>query len=296
MRELIYKITEKHDGVRADDYLKREHGYSSRVIKKIKLDKSCIELNGSHIRMVDRLKSGDTLIIRLPEDERELRLSEIKVPIAYEDDDVIVFDKPADMPCHPSLKHPNDTLGNVFAMLCAERKTPLTFRPVNRLDKDTSGLVVVAKNAYMAAQLAGNVDKSYIALCGGRFSEDFGTVDIPIGRMNEDEIARYVTPLGQEAVTHYRVMQRFNNYTLLCIKLDTGRTHQIRVHFSSQGHPLAGDTLYGGDMSLISRQALHCCEVRFLNRISGKTIEVSSDLCKDMEKAVKLAASEKADV
>ncbi len=285
MRELVYIIDKEHSGMRADDYLKREHGYSSRSIKKIKLDKRCIERNGEHIRMVDRMYEGDVLKIRLPEEKRELRLSEIRVPVVYEDEDVIVFDKPADMPCHPSLKHPNDTLGNIFSSMCAERGTPLTYRPVNRLDKDTSGLVVVAKNAYMAAQLAGKIDKEYTAICSGSFPEDFGTIDLPIGRMNEDEIARYVTPLGQHAVTHYIVKKRFDNYAVLCIKLDTGRTHQIRVHMSHEGHPLIGDKLYNGDLSIMDRQALHCSQVSFLNRVSGKRVVLNSELCEDMKKA-----------
>lgn len=292
MRELVYIIDKAHDNMRADDYLKREHGFSSRSIKKIKLDKKCIERNGEHMRMVDRLSEGDVLKIRMPEEERELRLSERKVPIMYEDDDVIVFDKPADMPCHPSLKHPNDTLGNVFSAICAERGTPLTYRPINRLDKDTSGLVVVAKNAYIAAQLAGKVDKEYTAICTGYFPEDFGTIDLPIGRMNESEIARYVTPLGQRAVTHYKVAYRYvyksNNYALLCITLDTGRTHQIRVHMSNNGHALIGDSLYGSDMQVMKRQALHCSKVCFLNRASGKKIEVSSELCDDMKRAAEI--------
>lgn len=292
MRELVYIIDKAHDNMRADDYLKREHGFSSRSIKKIKLDKKCIERNGEHMRMVDRLSEGDVLKIRMPEEERELRLSERKVPIMYEDDDVMVFDKPADMPCHPSLKHPNDTLGNVFSAICAERGTPLTYRPINRLDKDTSGLVVVAKNAYIAAQLAGKVDKEYTAICTEYFPEDFGTIDLPIGRMNESEIARYVTPLGQRAVTHYKVAYRYvyksNNYAMLCITLDTGRTHQIRVHMSNDGHALIGDSLYGSDMHIMKRQALHCSKVSFLNRASGKKIEVSSELCDDMKRAAEI--------
>lgn len=300
MRELVYTIDERHAGMRADDYLRREHGYSSRSIKRIKLDKSCIERNGEHMRMVDRLNVGDILKIRLPEEERELKLSDIRVPIMYEDEDVIVFDKPANMPCHPSLKHPNNTLGNVFSAICAERGTPLTYRPINRLDKDTSGLVVVAKNAYIAAQLAGKVDKQYTALCSGDFPENFGTIDVPIGRVSEDEIARYVTPLGQRAVTHYKVAYRYvyksNNYAMLCIKLDTGRTHQIRVHMSSEGHALLGDTLYGGDVSIMSRQALHCSEVSFLNRASGRTIEVKSELCEDMKNAVSVLSENSDDV
>lgn len=199
-------------------------------------------------------------------------------PIVYEDNDVAVYDKPVDMPVHPSHLHRYDTLGNLFA---AQHKD-MTFRPINRLDKDTSGLCAVAKNPFSAAKLSGNIEKTYFAVVCGKLSGG-GTIDAPIGRCDGSVITREVRPDGQRAVTNYTVLGGSGKYTLVRIKLETGRTHQIRVHFAHIGYPLAGDDMYGGDISDITHQALHCGELEFTLPVSGEKICLSSPIRDDMK-------------
>lgn len=256
---------------------------SKRLIKKLKREENGITLNGVHIRTVDKVDKGDVITISL-EDEKSLSSNgDLCVPVLFECDDFIVFDKPYNMPVHPSIKHRDDTLGNYFSYRCKG----LTFRPVNRLDKDTSGVCVVAKNAYAAKALQQSLDKTYYAIaCGNTDAE--GTIDAPIGRVDGSIITREVSPSGQAAVTHYKAVKYSDNgkYTLLKINLETGRTHQIRVHFSYIGHPLAGDSMYGGDCSDICRQALHCKAVRLSNPTTGEKMIIESELPYDMRSLI----------
>lgn len=288
LRELEYRIGAEFDGMRAGDYLRRHQGFSGRVLRDIRKDASSVDCCGSHIRLVDPLHTGDVLRIRLQDPDWQLEPSSLSVPIAYEDEDVIVFNKPAGMPCHPTPAHRRDTLANVFAGLCAQREERMVFRPLNRLDKDTSGLVLAAKNSYAASWAAQSCQKQYLALCCGRLPEDFGRIDLPIGQPDAQAPRRAVLREGQRAVTNYRVLQRFDNYTLLCISLETGRTHQIRVHFAHTGHPLAGDPLYGGTMELLDHQALHCFRLRFQPPGGQQAVWVQGALCKEFENALHL--------
>ncbi len=182
------------------------------------------------------------------------------------------------MPVHPSIRHQGDTLGNYFSSLFPE----LTFRPVNRLDRDTSGLCVIAKNALAASSLQGECRKIYYAAVHG-IIEESGTIDAPITRRQQSIITRCVSPEGRRAVTHYRRLSFNEKYSLAEIVLETGRTHQIRVHFSHIGHPLAGDDLYGGLRENISRQALHCGNMSFTEPVSGELITVNAPLPEDIE-------------
>lgn len=200
------------------------------------------------------------------------------MPAVFENENLIVFNKPAGMPVHPSIRHQGDTLGNYFSSLFPE----LTFRPVNRLDRDTSGLCVIAKNALAASSLQGECRKIYYAAVHG-IIEESGTIDAPITRRQQSIITRCVSPEGRRAVTHYRRLSFNDKYSLAEIVLETGRTHQIRVHFSHIGHPLAGDDLYGGLRENISRQALHCGEMSFTEPVSGELITVNAPLPEDIE-------------
>ena len=167
MRELEYRIDAAHDGMRVVDFLRRCHGFSSRVVKSFRHDPDTIDCNGAHIRVVDCLHEGDVLRLRLKEPHWQLPPSEVQVPIAYEDEDILIFNKPAGMPCHPTPAHRQDTLANVFSGLMARRGESAVFRPLNRLDKDTSGLVLAAKNSYAAAWAGESCQKEYLALCCG---------------------------------------------------------------------------------------------------------------------------------
>ena len=191
------------------------------------------------------VNTGDIVILQFQDTkilEPNFRLC---VPIAFENENLVVFDKPVGMPVHPSIKHQGDTLGNFFAA----KYPDITFRPVNRLDRDTSGLCITAKNAFAAAALQNSVKKVYYAVVTG-YIDGEGIIDVPIAREKDSIIKRTVRQDGQRAVTHYKAIKSGKKYSLIEIKLETGRTHQIRVHFAYIGHPLAGDDLYGG-LSLI---------------------------------------------
>ncbi|MDF2567066.1 MAG: RluA family pseudouridine synthase [Oscillospiraceae bacterium] len=286
MRTLEYHIAAVDHGRKVEDFLRKEKGFSGALIRKLKLSRKNISLNGEHIRMIDKLSQGDVLTIILEDEAKAFPNHDLFAPIVYEDDDVMIFDKPANMPVHPSIKHRMDTLANVFWAYCEKTNQALMFRPINRLDRDTTGLCVVAKNGLCASKLSGTLYKEYTAVCCGVLPDPKGTIDAPIARKGESIITREVSPLGQRAVTHYQVISHNEKYTLLKILLETGRTHQIRVHFSFIGHSLAGDEMYGGSLCDIPRHALHCSLVRFAHPVTNKVIEISCPLPKDMKSLV----------
>lgn len=242
-----------------------------------------ITRNGELCRSVDILRKGDRVILRIPETEGcplEPN-SEIIVPVVYEDEDIIVYDKPRGMPVHQSPGHYGDSLANVFAA-----KFPGTpFRAVNRLDKDTSGLCLAAKSRIGANISRNNISKVYYGVCCGSITAPM-RIDLPVGREDGSAMKRTVRSDGKRAVTNVYPISGNHRYTLLKIILETGRTHQIRVHMSNNGFPLAGDSLYGGDMSDITGQALHCGEMRFIHPVSGREICLVSALPDDMTKIV----------
>lgn len=243
-----------------------------------------ITRNGEHCRSVDILRKGDRVMLRIPESGgcRPEPNHAVHVPVVYEDEDIIVYDKPPNMPVHQSPGHYEDSLANAFAA-----GFPNTaFRAVNRLDKDTSGLCLAAKSRIGANISHENISKLYYAVCCGRITEPV-RVDEPIGREDGSAIKRMVRNDGKRAVTNVYPLSGNDKYTLLKIILETGRTHQIRVHLSHIGFPLAGDSLYGGDMSYISRQALHCGEMNFIHPVSGKEICLFAPLPEDISKIVK---------
>lgn len=280
-----FSVPAAWDGKTCGDFL-RYSGVSRRLAAKLKRTPNGITLNGSHVRTVDVIRAGDVVSIKSMNESFLEPNALLTVPIAYEDEGVVVFDKPAGMPVHPSHKHREDTLGNCFAAMFPD----LTFRPLNRLDKDTSGLCAVAKSAYAANLLTGNISKVYAAVTEGvpipRSVEsplikwyETGSgyrIEAPIGRTADSVITREVRADGQYAVTNYTIEKENGKFALLRISLETGRTHQIRVHFSSLGRPLAGDDLYGGSLDLCKRQALHCGEMRFVSPFVGEVLLKSS--------------------
>lgn len=284
MRLIRYIIEKQHEGITIEQFLRFRMGISRRVVVALKKPADGILLNGSHARTIDKIKEGDSLELRLPQPEKDIRPSDIEVETLYEDKDIIVYNKPSGMPCHRSPSHYTDTLENVYAKNCERTGEITPFRPLNRLDKDTSGAIVCAKNQIAAGKLWKNVNKEYIAVAQGLVEKDHDIIDLPIDREQPMEMLRIVTPDGQRAVTEYRVLQRCAEYTLLSFLLHTGRTHQIRVHMSHIGHPLAGDGLYGGGSTYIERQALHCAQVSFNHPITGQSITVCADLQNDMKK------------
>lgn len=284
-RTISYIIDGAFSGKTAEQYLRGEKGFSSGLLRSLKLRPDGLLRNGVHVRTVDILKSGDCLTVNIPDDESPVPPADLPVCIAYEDEDVIVLNKPPLMPVHPTRNHQGDTLANALAGALARRGQSTTFRAINRLDRDTSGLVVTGLNPYAACRLAGHVDKTYYAVVHGELHGN-GTIDLPIYRPDPLLIRRAVGENGERAVTHWHATAGTKELTLLKIKLETGRTHQIRVHFSHLGHRLAGDTMYGEADGLLPRQALHCKTVSFTSPVSGIEVTVDSDFPEDMQAVI----------
>lgn len=276
MSGLIFEV-ESEKPLTVQEYLRERCGVSRRLIQKLKNRNGGLTCNGGFIRTVDIVKNGDIIVLDSEEKNDIEPNGNLEAGIVFENESVIVFDKPSGMPVHPSVRHRYDTLGNFFTYLFPE----LTFRPVNRLDKDTSGLCIVAKNPYSANFLQGRCSKVYFAAVHGTIT-GAGTIDAPIAREQESIIVRCVREDGQRAVTHYKAITSNGKYTLLEINLETGRTHQIRVHFSYMKHPLAGDDLYNGLREDIQRQALHCGKVIFPLPETHEQMEVISELPHDI--------------
>lgn len=260
-----------------DDFLKNDCKISRRMITRLKGIENGITVNGMHAKTTQILQVGDKVLITLSDELGLEPNPDLAVEIVFKNSSVIVFNKPANMPCHPSIGHYSDTLGNFFASIYPQK----AFRPINRLDRDTSGLCVCALDAISAASLTGNIEKTYYAVVGGEIKES-GTVDAPIARESESIIKRRVAENGQRAVTNYTPICTKNGKTLLKISLETGRTHQIRVHMSHIGHPLCGDSMYGGDSSC-PRQALHCGEVSFKDPESDEILHFCSKMPSDID-------------
>lgn len=262
-----------------------EFHFSKRMIVKLKGKKGEVQLNGEHIRMIDFGKAGDVITVIIDDESHYIKENEeLFVPTVYEDEDIVVYNKPPNMPVHPSRNHQQDTLANFYTYQMNKKGIKATFRPINRLDRDTSGLCVVAKNGYAAAALCGTLEKEYTAILCGTPEKLEGRIDKPIIRLDDFHIKRAVGEGGQQAVTLYKIEEHNEKYSLARIKLLTGRTHQIRVHMSSIGHPLAGDEMYGGDLSDIKRQALCCNRVNFIHPYTGETVKLCINIHKDMRK------------
>lgn len=288
MRTLRYQIAPEHEGMNVERYLKQQHGYSSRTIVKLKHYEQGMRLNGAHTRTIDLLHAGDVLEITFLDSEEHgvehFIRSNRQVEIAYEDDDLLVFNKPADMPCHQSCGHAADTLANVFAAHCDQLGMDLMYRPLNRLDRDTSGAVLIAKNRFAAASVTNNFHKTYQAILDGVPPQSEGRVDAPIRREFPEEMRRIVSPDGQRAITNYRVLAVQDGYSLVDFVLETGRTHQIRVHMAHLGCPVLGDSMYGRKSEMIARQALHCRYIAFTQPVSRQPVGVSCTMPEDMQK------------
>lgn len=264
--------------------------FSKRLSKKLELSDK-LYVNGKVTRLNKSVFSGDILFIEFDEDEDEYDAIDIPIEIIYEDNDLLAVNKRAYIVVHPTKSHQNNTVANGVAYYFKQKGIKRKVRLVNRLDMNTSGIVIIAKHPYahneLSNQMKSNeVDKYYYAIVEGIIKEDVGIINEPIARLNPEDIIRVVHPSGKECITRYTVEKRFNNMTLVKLKLETGRTHQIRVHMKHIGHPVLGDTLYGSESELIGRQALHCCEMRFTQPLTGGEITVKSPLPEDMKKII----------
>lgn len=284
MRTLTFIIPEEFSGKKLLSFLKGEARLSSKLIRSLKQIPEGLLLNGEHIRTVDIIKTGDVLEINIPEDESTVAPCDFMPEIVYEDEDIIVVNKPAMLPIHESHNHQGDTLQNCLSGYFLRKGKTHTFRAVGRLDKGTSGLVLCALNSHIASRLSGNFRKEYLAIATGDYKGE-GTIDAPIYRPDPIKTYRVVDERGDRAVTHWSAIKGDGRRTLLRIRLETGRTHQIRVHFAHMGTPLLSDSMYGELLPEIGHQCLHCVRLWFTHPITGKKIALSAPMPKEMQAA-----------
>ena len=282
MRQIEFTVTESFDGKKVYNFLRGYVKISTRLMRTLKRIPDGIMLGDKQGRTIDIIHTGDKITLNIPDDETAPIPIDYPLDIVYEDDDVILINKPPTLAMHESHNHQGDTLANAVAGYLLKKGRSTTFRAVGRLDKGTSGLVICALNAHSAARLAGRFDKEYLAIVRGKY-EEFGTIDKPIYRPDPIKTYRTVDERGDRAVTHYEPVECGENYTLLRINLETGRTHQIRVHFASMGTPLYGDTMYGEVDERLSHQALHCGKVSFVHPITGEEITCEAKMPEDMQ-------------
>lgn len=265
--------------------------FSVRSLSKMKRYKT-VKVNNEYIRPGDKINKGDLIEVKIEEEMADFKPQDLKLPILYDDFDIIMVNKPPFMVVHPTKSHFENTIANGVTHYVVEKSENVKIRFVNRLDMNTSGLVIVAKNPYAQFVLSSDmkedkVEKMYIAVVKGVVKEDFGTINEPIYRPTDDSIKRIVHEEGQPSVTHFEVVQRLKDATVLKLKLETGRTHQIRVHLNHIGHGIIGDELYGYvDENLINRQALHAFSLKFKQPRTREDLEFKAPLPKDMEELI----------
>ena len=271
--------------------LKQEFHIASRLISKLKQEK-CILLNGKSMYIDKELLPNDEIVVKIdfeePDDNKIISVN-MQLNILYEDESLLIINKPPFMPVHPSSSHLLDTLSNGIKYYYNKNNIKHKIRLVNRLDKDTSGIVVFAKNAYVQECLIdqmrkGSFHKEYIGIVYGKLENANGIINKPIKRKKGSIIEREVALDGDASVTYYERIKVFKNYTLVKFILKTGRTHQIRVHSKYIGHPILGDTLYSHSSFLINRQALHAHKVSFIHPITKKTLCIEANIPNDMQK------------
>lgn len=265
--------------------LLRRLGFSLTLRRKLKRSDGAIGVNGQPAAWRTTVRPGDSLSIAWPEESAITPLP-LPLTIVYEDDSLLVVDKPAGLLVHPTAAKDEPSLANAVVNHLGVSR----FHPVHRLDRNTSGLLIVAKNPYIQhllfSERGKNLSRIYLALVSGCPEPPGGTITAPIARRPGSIIERTVSPDGQPAVTHYRTISSFGAYSLLRLRLETGRTHQIRVHLAHLGHPILGDDLYGGPTDRIARQALHAAELAFIHPVSGRLVHLTSPLPPDIASLV----------
>lgn len=290
--KLSYTIKNNENFDNVKEVLKTRFEISDRLLLKLK-NNNKIFLNNSSCGIKADVHSNDTIEVHLDfkENNSNIVATKMQLNIIYEDDYLLILNKPAGIPIHPSMQHYEDSLSNGVKYYFDSINLNKKIRPVNRLDKDTSGIVIFAKNEYIQECLIRQMKKhcfikEYIAICNGTLANSKGTIDKPISRKPNSIIERCVDSNGDYAITHYTVLKSNSEVSVLHILLETGRTHQIRVHLSYIGNPIIGDTLYGSSSDLIARQALHSYKLSFIHPISKNKMILTAPLYDDMEKVI----------
>lgn len=291
--KLVYKVDKQEENTKLREYLRRVAKLSGRLIKGAALS-GRIEVNNTRAKLNHVLKEGDVITFEVTKEESQnIEPEKMELAIVYEDSDVIVVNKAPNMVVHPTKSYPAGTLANGLLYYFKEKGENCIVRLVSRLDMDTSGLIIIAKNQFSHMALARDMqneefEKSYMAVVHGSLPEKKATIDLPIYRPTDDSIRRIVDDRGQRSVTHYEVIESYKEGALVKLTLETGRTHQIRVHLSHLGNPIYGDSLYGleGDQQFIGRQALHAFRLSFPHPRTGEVITLQTDLPEDMKKLI----------
>ena len=295
-----YTVTEEDVGMNVEQIVRQKMNVSGRMMQRLTRSKGIL-LNRKQPFLQRQVKTGDQIAVRVvdrqPLQEKAPGAAERSnapenipsIEILYEDDHLLIVNKPAGMMVHPIKQEQSGTLVHVLSDLFLAKGVQLNPHPVHRLDKETSGAILLAKSSY-GHQLAdrllreGGIHREYLAIVNGAVEDEAGTIDAPIGRDPRHPTKRRVADTGDHAVTHYEVTKRSSQMSLVRVWLETGRTHQIRVHFAHLGHPLAGDTMYGAARGLMRRQALHASSLRFEHPILKEEIAAHAPLPADMKR------------
>lgn len=295
MADFRFVVSSEEDGQEVRILMRKHFDFSSRLRNKIKRN-HLLMINGRPCEGFHRVKAGDTVSVVLPDETSHFEPENIPLDILFEDEDLMIINKAPGLVVHPTKGHLDHTMANGLMYHMSVTGQRFKIRFVNRLDMDTSGLVVVAKNAYsqtgyIKASDRGKVSKEYYALVHGILEQSRGTIDLPIAPPLADSKKRRIDPDGAPSVTDFEVLETFDGYSLLKLRLKTGRTHQIRVHLSHIGYPIAGDILYGGTGDIISRQALHAARLAFEHPVKKESLEIEAPLPDDILGAIRYLRS-----
>lgn len=281
MGQFTYTVPPDYDGEMLQTFLRRACGLSWRMVVKLKRVENGMTVDGEHKRSIDRIAAGQTVVITMPDDAVRIEGADMPLEVAYEDEHILIINKPPYLAVHPSAGKPEPTLANAVVGYFERKGSPLSFRPTNRLDRNTSGLLLAAKSPHIAYALAQKPQKVYLAIVLGELTGE-GTIDQPIRVREGSCITREVGEGGKDSVTHWKSLGTDGEISLVRVVLETGRTHQIRVHLSWLGYPLAGDTMYGTDETVLPRHGLHCARMNLTHPVSGEDIAVTAPVPDDM--------------
>lgn len=293
MSVITYKVGKEGQDVKIRDYMKENLNLSGRFIRGSAMDRR-LRVNGKEVKLNYKLQEDDVIEVTVnAEESQNIEGEDLNIRVIYEDDDLLIVDKPPFMVVHPTKSHPMGTLANGVIHHFRSNNDNSIVRLVSRLDRDTSGLIMIAKNQFSHMNLAKSMDKnlikkSYLAIIHGNLENQEGTIDLPIGRPTDETIKRAVLEDGQRSITHYKIKESYKEGALVELVLETGRTHQIRVHLSYVGCPIYGEQLYSdfNDEELISRQALHAYALTLPHPRSGEILNFESTLPEDMIKLI----------